>query len=604
MRRKSLECHADACQHQLFIHFISSFVFVTILILCGCSGFTSDPPIAGTTDDSGVNLQKEFAMARTYAQGSYEVKESSETTKTGVISISLVQESGCVKQGETYQWVDDLNRVTQFAGGLFRYSFAGDTLTLTALNEEPDYYGNVTVLTFVGGDPGKLQGVWLQLTRSAYTMYWNFGEGSIEIRVLEKENFNYMQSLFMWMFYESLEDSSMDIYADLIYDEHAVDPGRYGVAILKQDNRSETFTYKGVTYELKIDSVHSFDDYLSLTLSNGAAKCHLEYFSTLNVTPAVCKAENADGLHYSDATPDVMTRYSWGNEKEFGECVKSLISEDGAEKSELEKAFDAAPVHGNINILTAENLDGPNSGTIIRGAAGPVVACLKDGESVKWVEGTSESNPDTVQYYFKGDTLMIERSSSRTETWVGGTPGKLGGVWMATSSVYKDGVPQTIDMPNMVYMKIEEKVMTLAYDMNPEHDFTRSELFDDLHGVLAGTSSAVSFDGAFYEGENDLDDGLTIVNRTNTSEVISVGGKTYEVTLNYALQLWWDVSITVKSGEKVCSGRKVQIERLTEDMCSDKNLEYLKDYQGVGDMAYIIDEEKSFSQCLEQMVSR
>ena len=375
------------------------------------------------------------------------------------------------------------------------------------------------------------------------------------------------------------------------------------MAILKQDNRSETFTYKGVTYELKIDSVHSFDDYLSLTLSNGAAKCHLEYFSTLNVTPAVCKAENADGLHYSDATPDVMTRYSWGNEKEFGECVNQMFLDGGAEKSELEKAFDAAPVHANMNIQIAENLDGSNSGTIIRGAAGPVVGCLKDGESVKWVEGISESNPDTVQYHFKGDTLMIERSSSRTETWVGGALGKLGGVWMATSSVYKDGVPQTIGMPNMVYIKIEKNVMTFAYDMNLEYDFTHSELFDDLHGVLAGTSSRVSFDGAFYEGENDLGDGLTVVSRTNTSEVISVGGKTYEVTLNYALELWWDVSITVKSGEKVCSGRKVQIEVLTEDMCSDKNLEYLKDYQGVGAMAYIIDEEKSFSQCLSQMVS-
>lgn len=312
---------------------ILGVVFAAVLILCGCSGFTSDPPIAGTTDDSGVNLQKEFAVARTYAQGSYEVKESSENTKTGVISISLVQESGCVKQGETYQWVDDLNRVTQFAGGLFRYSFAGDTLTLTALNEEPDYYGNVTVLKFVGGELGKLQGIWLQLSRSAYTVYWNFGEGSIEIRVLEKENFNYMQSLFMWMFFEGLEDSSMDIYADLIYDEHAVDPGRYGEAILKQDNRSETFTYKGVTYELKIDSVHSFDDYLSMTFSSGSAKCHLEYFSTLNVTSEMCKAENADGLHYSDATPDVMTRYSRGNEDEFGKCVKQLMDQNKEKKT-------------------------------------------------------------------------------------------------------------------------------------------------------------------------------------------------------------------------------------------------------------------------------
>ncbi|MCQ2078397.1 MAG: hypothetical protein MJZ20_15445, partial [Bacteroidaceae bacterium] len=71
---------------------------------------------------------------------------------------------------------------------------------------------------------------------------------------------------------------------------------------------------------------------------------------------------------------------------------------------------------------------------------------------------------------------------------------------------------------------------------------------------------------------------------------------------NHAHMLWQDVSVTVKSGDQTCSGRKVQIESLTQEMCSDKNLEYLDDYQGVGIMAYVIDEEKAFVQCVEQMV--
>ncbi|WP_249506547.1 hypothetical protein [Fibrobacter sp. HC4] len=573
---------------------ILGIVFATVLIFCGCSGFTSDPPIAGTTDDSGVNLQKEFAMARQYALGSYEITEHSESSATGVISISLVQESGCVKQGETYQWVDDLNRVTQFAGGLFRYSFAGDTLTLTALNEEPDYYGNVTVLKFVGGEPGKLQGIWLQLSRSAYTVYWNFGEGSIEIRVLEKENFNYMQSLFMWMFYESLEDSSMDIYADLIYDEHAVDPGRYGVAILKQDNRSETFTYKGVTYELKIDSVHSFDDYLSLTLSNGAAKCHLEYFSTLNVTPAVCKAENADGLHYSDATPDVMTRYSWGNEKEFGECVNQLIAAGESattesSSSKFAKEFSAA--HDFMPVYYSAEPSGTNAGTLVWdfGLEG---RCLKEGEGVKWVDGWYSNRQDTAQYNFSGDTLFIHDILGSTDVLIGGTSGLLDGVWKLVGDSYVN-----------VYVKFEKEKITFAYDMNPDYDYMNSEFFARLHSLLASGSGSLTFEEEFYEPEDELENGVTIVNHTNTSETVTINGKTYEITLNHAHMLWQDVSVTVKSGDMVCSGRKAQIEQISQEQCSVENMDYLDDY-GLVSMVYIIDEEKSFSQCLEQMVSR
>lgn len=593
---------------------ILGVVFAAVLIFCGCSGFTSDPPVAGTTDDSDVNLQKEFAMARTYAQGSYEVKESSENTKTGVISISLVQESGCVKQGETYQWVDDLNRVTQFAGGLFRYSFAGDTLTLTALNEEPDYYGNVTVLKFVGGEPGKLQGIWLQLSRSAYTVYWNFGEGSIEIRVLEKENFNYMQSLFMWMFYESLEDSSMDIYADLIYDEHAADPSRYGVTILEQDNRSETFTYKNVTYEIKIDSVHSFDDYLSMTFSSGTEKCHLEYFSTLNVTSEMCKAENADGLHYSDATPDVMTRYSWGNEKEFSQCMYQLVQNSKPAEvsvSAYESAFKNAHDVVYAPIRIPEEYEGAASG-LIYSRKREEGRCVTDGDGVKWNENwytnyyvDNRVDPDTMKiasFSLRGDTLLYSDHEGVEEIWIRDTPGGLYGYWKASAS-YVNGELQYWPATTLYYMLITKDSLYVAYDVNPEYDFTDSRLFEELHNCFVNGSDYIYLQHIFDEAETVGKDGVTILSKTKTSEVVSVNGKNYEIILNHAHALWQDVSVTVKSDGMTCSGRYVQIEQLTPEMCCAENAEFLVDYDGgAGTIAYVIDEEQDFKRCLSQMV--
>jgi len=593
--------------------------FVAFLVLCGCSGFTTDPPVSHKTDDGVVDYEldnhKAFAVARSYSVGSYEVTEGSDTSSTGVISMFFVRESGCVKDGETYQWVSNLNYVSQPDGGLFRFSFAGDTLLLTALNGESDSYGNVTVLKYVGGEPGKLRGIWRQLGRTAYTMYWNFGDGSIEIRIAQTENFNYMQSIFTWNLYSALKDSFVSVGADEIFYHDGFDASQYGVEIKSQTNTSEVFVHDGVTYDLKIDSVLA-DDYLSLTLSVGNSECHLEYLGTFNVTLEMCKAENAD--YFKVGTENMVSGYFRGNEKEFNECVQQLVngavpattdSADGlsdatTEKSELEKSFDAAPARLMVYIQYSDQADSINEGTIYRGVRSEG-RCMKDGDGVKWIEGDAWMEGlqlfggDTIQYRFSGDSLMIVRDSSRTEVWVGGTPGKLEGIWKASDVVYKNGVSQIVPMPAIVYLKIDGDMMTMAEEMNPDFNFMETELADELHSVLSGEGSSVNFEHAFYEGESDLH-GVAVLSQTNSSEVVSVNGKTYEVSVN-ALALWRDVSITVKSGSQTCSGRTVQIEQFPQEMCSAENAEYLKDFEGIGTIAYIIDEEKAFSECLVQM---
>ncbi len=597
---------------------ILGIVFATVLVLCGCSGFTSDPPVAGTTDDSGVNLQKEFAMARTYAQGSYEVKESSETTKTGVIFISLVQESGCVKQGETYRWVDDLNYISKPDGGEFRYNFVGDTLTLTALNDEPDYYGNVTVLTFVGGESGKLQGVWRLLGHSVEIMYWNFSKGSIEIRIGEDPDFNYMKTEFMWFFYDGLSDTLTSFPAAAIYYSDDIDASKYGVEILNQTNTSESFVYNGVTYHVNIDSVHTVDLYLALTVSAGDSKCHLNFYKTFNVTPEMCKAENDEFLHTSK--DNVVGNYSYDNEREFKSCMNKLVVESGSapegSASEFESEFLSAyeslkrPLY-----YLGKSADGMSEvyaagywNTDKCGSMGPEKCggCKKEGDGFKWSFGVEHENPyaDTLTFSFRGDTLMMLKGENKYITFVGGTQGNVEGIWKKTNVAYIGDslVDLSTESSTLEYMKIQKDSITYAFDMNPAFNYMESALIYGIKNHLVDGSSNINFDGVFETLESKLKDGISLLSHSNTSDVVSINGNTYEITVNHAYWLWDDVSVTVKSGDMTCSGRYVQFELMTQEMCSTDNADYLESWDE-GETFYVIDEQKSFEQCLSQMVS-
>lgn len=575
-------------------HSLCCFVFVAILVLCGCSGFTTDPPVASTPSES--NLQERFAAARLYMSGSFDVTASSEGSLSGSLSISFDVTSGCVKQGESYQWKDDLGMSVNFGGGAFNYSFALDTLFLTLVGGEE----NGAVIAFVGGTPGELRGIWQRLGNSAYVEYWNFGERTLEIRVAEKENFNYMQSEFIYGFYWGLEDLSMNIWPDAIYYGAAVNASDYGVQILKQTNTSETFVYGGSTYEITIDSVHVFDDYLMMTVSSGNAQCRLEHFSTYNVTPEMCNDENADYLRFPDAHPNVAGRYICYNADEFWTCMKQMLVENSTSQdasSPFEKEFAAAhdriifPIHVQSQTIIREGAvvdDGGTDG-----------GCFKTDDGIQWIDSRDTSYLDTMQFSFRGDSLLISYGND-VAILLGGKSGKLEGVWKVLDVGYDDGVRKTLHLGYVSYVKIESEKMTYAFDMNPDFNYMNSEFVENLHNYLLGESSEKSlyFYDVFFESKN-MPGGVAVISQTNTDEIVMVNGKIYEVSLDYAYMIWNDVSITVKSDGKTCSGRTVQLELLTPELCKAENADYLKDYEKT--LFYVVDEQDSFRECLSQM---
>lgn len=435
-----------------------SIVFVTFLVLCGCSGFTTDGDVACGSNEANA-LTQAYNSARTYMTGTYEVTGSVGDSRSGSIVISLNQEDGSVQQ-ESYS-----------------YSFGKDTLYLTST--QTDAAESATVLAFVGGTAGKLQGIWRLVSSDNAIYYWKFENKTIEIRVAETN---------------SAAAASEEVVSEL--------DGEFYAA-------------------------HDF------------ARFHI-----------VSLGKSADGIS------DAYGMGVWSTEK----C-------------------------GGLGTETCGS-------------------CKKEGDGYKWYSPGESGDRilDTLMFHFRGDTLMMSKVENKYRAFVGGSQGNIEGIWKQTNVGYIGDslIDLSSDTFELLYMKVEKDSITYAFDMNPDYDYMETELIYNIKNHLVDGSSRMNFYGAFDASDDELEDGISLLGHSNTRDVVSINGKLYEITLNYAYWLWTDVSVTVKSGDMTCSGRYVQFEQTTQEMCRAENAENLDSYDE-GETFYVIDEQASFEQCLDQM---
>ena len=302
-------------------------------LLAGCAGFTEDTNTADResagNSELGELIAKKYAAARTTETGKMSVDET-------VDSVTLVFETfgGCIKNENSLSYNFDYYHADSHT---FAYSFRGDTLLLTyryipdPYEVDQEEYDESLVL--VGGLSGTLDGVWF-LTQCAYRedrmycyndgydTYLKLDGNKVEVRVADRENYDYMQTVFVDQLFDFLGNGgSVQLETPYYYSSTEFGQERSGIVILEKTNTTMKFTHADLTFDLSIDYAR-YGDSLHVTLKSGDVSCVGTVREMDDVLPEVCSADNEAYLWKSDSG---AYTYERKNSREFETCIDGIL---------------------------------------------------------------------------------------------------------------------------------------------------------------------------------------------------------------------------------------------------------------------------------------
>jgi len=230
-----------------------------------------------------------------------------------------------------------------------------------------------------------------------------------------------------------------------------------------------------------------------------------------------------------------------------------------------------------------------------------------DGE-FQWVEGWFSSGVRSFDYSFRGDTLLLSYALEGESTiinriLIGGKSGNIYGVWKMSNDYFVNGQLNTYNYGYYIYFKFEAAQVTIGYGFNEDFDYMESEFVDGLHCFLASDGDSVGnlkIETAFY-GTEMTDRGVTIISKNKNREVISIKGKTYEVSLDYADYFNEKVFVTVSSEGQSCGGWYETVKFMNPDLCRAENEAFLQEVDGDGTLHYHADNSRDFKMCIVQL---
>lgn len=311
---------------------VFAFCLGSLALLAGCGGFTEDVNgniVEGTPVD--VNqMESVYALARVAQSGKVERSSAGDS-----ITIVFEINGGCVKDGESLAY--DPNFF--FADSqTFAYSFRGDTLLLSTIYEPGPYEVNQEryeeSFIFVGGTPGVLDGIWkntqcryreekIYCMNDGYDQYFKFDGGKVEIRVADRENYDYMQTVFVDRLFDFLgSGGSIQLETPYYYSDTKYEQEEYGIGILEKTNTAMKFTYGDLTFDLSLDYAY-YKDSLSVTLKSGDVTCVGKHREIVNVPPEMCNADYVDNFYEIEDTG--LLKYEKKNDSEFEACIDGIL---------------------------------------------------------------------------------------------------------------------------------------------------------------------------------------------------------------------------------------------------------------------------------------
>lgn len=311
---------------------VFAFCLGSLALLAGCGGFTEDVNgniVEGTPVD--VNqMESVYALARVAQSGKVERSSAGDS-----ITIVFEINGGCVKDGESLAYDPDFF----FADSqTFAYSFRGDTLLLSTIYEPGPYEVNQEryeeSFIFVGGTPGVLDGIWkntqcryreekIYCMNDGYDQYFKFDGGKVEIRVADRENYDYMQTVFVDQLFDFLgSGGSIQLETPYYYSDTKYEQEEYGIGILEKTNTAMKFTYGDLTFDLSLDYAY-YKDSLSVTLKSGDVTCVGKHREIVNVPPEMCNADYVDNFYEIKDTG--LLKYEKKNDSEFEACIDGIL---------------------------------------------------------------------------------------------------------------------------------------------------------------------------------------------------------------------------------------------------------------------------------------
>ena len=308
--------------------------FAFAALLAGCAGFTEDTNTADResagNNELGELIAKKYAAARTTGTGKMSVDET-------VDSVTLVLETfgGCFKNDNTLSYNFDYYYADSHT---FAYSFRGDTLLLTYRYIPDSYEVNQEEydesLVLVGGLSGELDGVWfltqcryredrMYCDNDGYDTYLKLDGNKVEVRVADREDYDYMQTVFVNQLFDFLgSGGSIQLETPYYYSSTEFGQERSGIVILEKTNTAMKFTYGDLTFDLSVDYAY-YKDSLSVTLKSGDVTCVGKHREIVNVPPEMCNADEVDNFYEIEDTG--LLKYEKKNDSEFEACIDGIL---------------------------------------------------------------------------------------------------------------------------------------------------------------------------------------------------------------------------------------------------------------------------------------
>lgn len=311
---------------------VFAFCLGSLALLAGCGGFTEDVN-GNTVEDNSTDvnqMESRYAQARVMQSGKVVRSSASD-------SIMLIFEvnGGCVNQSGSIVYNPDFyyRDTSRYA-----YSFRGDTLLLTNHYVPDRYEVDQTEydesFILVGGTSGKLDGVWfftqcryreekIYCSNYGYDTYMKINGNKVEYRVADREDYDYMQTVFVWELFMFLgSHNSIQLETPFYYTDTKYEQEEYGISILEKTKKSMKFSYNGLTFDLNVDYAY-YKDSLSVTLKSGDVTCVGKHREIVNVPPEMCSAAYAGNFYEIEDTG--LLKYEKQNDSEFEACIDRIL---------------------------------------------------------------------------------------------------------------------------------------------------------------------------------------------------------------------------------------------------------------------------------------
>ncbi|MBR2272987.1 MAG: hypothetical protein IJ912_11900 [Fibrobacter sp.] len=264
------------------------------------------------------------------------------------------------------------------------------------------------------------------------------------------------------------------------------------------------------------------------------------------------------------------------------------------------------------------------SGKVERSSAGDSITivfemnggCVKEGESFAYDQNFYFADSLTFAYSFRGDTLLLSRTyepdpyevdQERYEEsfiWVGGTSGKLDGIWKNTQCRYREEKMGCMSDGYDQFLKFYGDKVEYRFADREDYDYMQTVFVDQLFDFL-GNGGSIQLETPYYYSDTKFgqeSSGISILEKTNTTVKFTHADLTFELSVDYA-HYKDSLHVTLKSGDVSCVGTVRDMDDVLPGMCSDDNADYLwKSSSG----AYTYERMNSseFETCIDGILGR